>query len=219
MMPLLLACAASVSLHWFVLSQWPSPVVRVPIWRSSEPLEVVYLPPAPEPAQAAPSTKAVAVAPRPAPTSRPAPAPPTPRRVTQTLRRPPAASGTVLAPRTVPDAAPPAKPVPSLLTPADFAQFQYKQRVRQVLQRAIAYPMDVGLTRGSTRLRLTISRNGQVKAAACQAADAPRFEEATLDGVMAAAPFGPFPRELSAEELTFDFRVTFTPGVETSVSP
>ncbi len=119
------------------------------------------------------------------------------------------------------DEAAPAKaePSPSLLTPADFARFRYKQMVRARLQRAILYPRGHAFEGGRARLRLTITREGQVASASCTSGESPVFEESVMAGVTAAGPFPAFPAELSVSQETYEFLVAYTPGAAASVSP
>ena len=112
----------------------------------------------------------------------------------------------------------PLQPIPSLLTADDFAQFQYKQRLMAQLRQTIAYPGGAP-SQGAVRLRLTVSRDGQVVSASCASAEAPMFEEATMTGVSAAGPFPSFPREVTHPQLTYEFLVAFREGSDPSISP
>ena len=226
-----LACALSVGLHGFLLTQWPSPGGRFPIRHLTEPVQAVYLTSAATPMShlRAPvplspvrsadqfSTRMAATAPAATPllpaAPRPPPSPPAPLPAAPTRR-------VVSAPARPDEAAPTwSGPIPSVLTPADFAQFRYKQMVRARLQRAILYPRGHALEGGRARLRLTITREGQVASASCTSVESPMFEESVMAGVAAAGPFPAFPAELPAAQETYEFLVAYTPGAATSVSP
>ena len=229
-----LACALSVGLHGFLLTQWPSPGGGGPLGHLLEPVQAVYLTAAAAPTissraprmtapvpmrsssavgAARPSERLAARAPVPAPAVTPSP-PVTPPRWS-----PPTPSAPSAPPSARPreEETPPQSP--SLLTPEDFAQFRYKQIVRARLQRAILYPTGHAVPGGRVRLRLTITRAGEVASASCTSAESPMFEESVMAGVAAAGPFPAFPADLDAAQETYEFLVAYAPGTSASVSP
>lgn len=112
------------------------------------------------------------------------------------------------------------RPIPSVLTPGDFAAFRLKQQLRHRLQQAILYPAAAGPAgRGQARIRVTIGRDGRVCAAAVLAADAALFEAAAMAGIMAVEPLPPLPVEITEETVAYEFLIAFTPGAETTISP
>lgn len=220
-----LACTAvSMALHGFLLSQWPSPLVNVPRWHATEPVEVTYLAPSPVPAvehrpspPAAPPRRTLPLPSFLRPPERlaaPRPAPPVP----SAPSAPPPASLPAGVPRPAPPVEASLRPIPSLLTPGDFAQFRYKQMVRERLRRAIQYPVRTGAGEGAARLRLALGRDGRVVSAACLGAETPQFEVATMEGVAALEGLPPFPPEIADATLTYEFQILFKPGADTAVS-
>ncbi|MBI4227973.1 MAG: TonB family protein [Candidatus Omnitrophica bacterium] len=221
------AGALSVGLHGFLLMQWPGPFVQPPRWQSSEPITVTYLP-AWEPLNEA-SRRAWPPGPAASPLEKPSGAAKrvSDRRVPRAgaPARPQRGMGGIVDPREDggvgsrqdPAVSPHARPVPSLLTPADFAAFQYKQAVRARLQRAIRYPAQANGGQGSVRLQLTIGRTGALQAASCDEPSAPVFAEAAMEGMTAAAPFPPMPAELTLASETYEFFVAFLPGEDATI--
>lgn len=112
-----------------------------------------------------------------------------------------------------------ARSVPSLLTPADFAAYQYKQLVRDRLRRAIRYPARANGGDGSVRLQLTVGRTGALQAASCEEASVPLFAAAAMEGVEAAAPFPPMPDDLTLASETYEFFIAFLPNADPELSP
>lgn len=245
---ILLSGVTSLLLHGFVLSQWPSPIVQIPRWKASEPLDVVYW----TSASLAPRVAGLTISVRevaPAPPSARVISPPSILREPERLKRlqsapatpasppPPAAhpdpstarlpvgKGWVPRPESrpgfpkPPDRVAASLAVPSLLTSAEFVQFEYKQRLREQLRRAIAYPSGVGVARGAARLRLTIARDGRIASASCLQADAPAFEQAILQGVASLGALPPLPAQHSNPTQTYEFRIVFTPDGDTTISP
>lgn len=230
-----LACALSVGLHGFLLTQWPLPGGQFPLRPLMEPVQAVYLTAAaapmahPRPLVGAPTRRLVSspLVKTTAPTR--ASVPVSAARLTDQFfarMTPPAPVATPLLPPAPVRSARPneeaptrSDPTPSLLTPADFARFRYKQMVRARLQRAILYPAGHALEGGRARLHLTITREGQVASASCTSVESPVFEESVMAGVTAAGPFPAFPAELSVSQETYEFLVAYTPGAAASVSP
>ena len=227
------AVVGSAVLHAVFLANLQYPAVILPAWQSKGPMQVSYIPtqrpPAPKVVARAPKrglklpTKAVKAAAAPKATQRITPAPQKklspvrklasiikPRRQTRKVQPKTQKAGSSMRGGS-------GGVAPALLTPEDFAEYEYQQQVRQTLKAAMVYPEGVGVTAGKAWLTVTIDRSGHLKSVWCTKAEAEIYRLAALEGARSIQRFASFPRELKNQTLTFEFVIAFRPS-HTAVS-
>ena len=170
----MLAAAVSIGLHGFLLTQWPSPVVQVPRWTSAETIRITYLP-SPGPPRVDGVSRAAMRRLTPVHAAA-ASSGQEPRMANPAVPPLPSVAVPAAPPRPAPTVSSPPSSVsspaiPSLLSPADFARFQYKQVIRERLRQGLRYPEGAGMTaRGRVQLTMTLAPDGSVVTASCRSA-------------------------------------------------